>query len=78
MAKQYDLVNLKLAQLHSKNLDIIKKEIIQTVIVLKPFISYKSVQRILNVMQDEIAIIDAHLNQFNKIEKTKGEIADEQ
>lgn len=75
--KVHNLQNYKLAQLHVKNLRQIHKELVSSVMALKPFISYKSVQRILGVIQDEIALIDAHLTQFTKVEKSKGEVKED-
>jgi hypothetical protein len=70
----HNLQNLKLAQVHSKNLKIIQQELHRTVIALKPFLTYKMVQRVLSTVSDELTNIDIHLTKFDTIEKTKGEV----
>lgn len=70
----HNINTLKLAKLHTKNLGLVKDVLVLTVRGLKPFINYKSVQRIIAVVHDELSLIDAHLNKFSDIEKTKGEV----
>jgi hypothetical protein len=73
----HDLQNLKLAQVHSKNLKIIQEVLYDAVRGLKPFLTYRSVQRVIGTIHNELPLIEAHLNQFEKIEQTKGEIKDD-
>jgi hypothetical protein len=74
----HDIQNLKLAQVHNKNLKIIQEALHDTVRALKPFLTYKSVQRVLGVIMDELALVEAHMNNFEKIEKTKGEVTEDE
>ena len=74
----HDIQNLKLAKIHSKNLKQIQIAMTQAVMDLKQYLTYKSVQKVIGTIMDELQLIEAHLNQFEKIEQTKGEIKDDE
>jgi len=75
--KTYNLQNYRLAQLHTKNLKAIEEILINAVVELKPYMTYKSVQRVIGEIQNQMSLIDAHLTEFNKIEESKGEVEEE-
>lgn len=69
-----DLKNFKLSKIVCNDLPVALANVEAAIRTLEPYKRYKSVANCLRVLQAERETIKTHLEQFEKIKKSKGEV----
>ena len=71
------LKNYKLAKVMLKDLTVAVQKIDHAITELTPYLRYKPIMRILHSLKDEKAILNSHIQSFQKIVNDKGKMKEE-